>query len=34
LKTIKCMDADGNGTIDAVMVGNTGMRNWFYLRQR
>jgi hypothetical protein len=28
-----CGDLDGDGTIDVVLVGNTGQRNWLYRRQ-
>lgn len=31
---IECADLNRDGTLDAVVVGNTGQRNWLYLRQR
>jgi hypothetical protein len=30
---IECGDLDGNGNIDAVVIGNVGLRNWLYLKQ-
>ena len=33
---IECanLDGDADNTIDAVVVGNTGMRNWLFMRMR